>query len=128
MIKVTMQDILDYRNTVNTFSNQPLPLKGAYKLNKIKHETDETFEFYQNKFKEIIEKYAKRDEKDELVFSPDGEQIMIKDELIEECNEALNDLMSIDVEINNQNLVLEDLGENITCTPEQLDKIMKFFS
>ena len=61
-----------------------------------------------------------------MVFSEDGDQIMIKDDMIDECNKALLDLQELEVEIENYNLTIEDLGDNIECTPDQLDALMPF--
>jgi hypothetical protein len=36
MVKVTMDQIIAFRNNGDFFADTTLPLKGAYKLNKIK--------------------------------------------------------------------------------------------
>jgi len=36
MVNVTMDQIIAFRNNGDFFSNTTLPLKGAYKINKIK--------------------------------------------------------------------------------------------
>ena len=61
-----------------------------------------------------------------MVFSEDGNQIMIQDDKLVECNKALEDLQSLEVEIDTFNLTIEDLGEGIECTPDQLDALMPF--
>ena len=126
MIKVTMDQIIAFRNNGDFFSNTTLPLKGAYKLNKIKKAVEKEGEFYTEKFQEIVEKYAKHDDDGQLVFSEDGSQIMIKDGMVDECNQALEDLQSLEVEIENYGLSLEDLGEDLECTPEELEALMPF--
>lgn len=126
MIKVTMDQIIAFRNNGDFFSDVTLPLKGAYKLNKIKKAVEKEGEFYTEKFQEIVEKYAKHDENGELVFSEDGNQIMIKDGMVQECNQALEDLQNLEVEIENYGLTLDDLGEDVECTPDELDALMPF--
>lgn len=125
MIKITMEQLIDFRNGGDFFSTVNLPLKGAYKINKITQSIEKEAEFYAEKFQEIIDTYAKKDENGNLVFSDDGSQIMIQDNKIEECNAALEDLQSLEVEIDNYNLSVEDLGD-IECTPEELKIIMPF--
>ena len=51
---------------------------------------------------------------------------MIQDDKLVECNKALEDLQSLEVEIDTFNLTIEDLGEGIECTPDQLDALMPF--
>jgi Skp family chaperone for outer membrane proteins len=126
MANVTMDQIIAFRNNGDFFSNSTLPLKGAYKLNKIKKAVEKEGEFYTEKFQEIVNTYAKKDENDQLVFSEDGNQIMIKDGMVEECNKALEDLQSLEVQIENYGLTLDDLGEDVECTPDELDALMPF--
>jgi hypothetical protein len=126
MIKVTMDQIIAFRNNGDFFSNTTLPLKGAYKLNKIKKAVEKEGEFYTEKFQEIVEKYAKHDDDGQLVFSEDGSQIMIKDGMVDECNQALEDLQSLEIEVENYGLTIEDLGEDLECTPEELEALMPF--
>lgn len=126
MANVTMTQVLEFRRGVGSFLNQKLPLPVAYKLNKINTAAGKETEFYQEKFQEIIQKYGKKDDDGNLVFSEDGEQIMIEDGKIPECNEALDELMSLEVKINTYGLKIENFGDNLECTPEELEALMPF--
>ena len=126
MVKVTMDQIIAFSNNGDFFSSTTLPLKGAYKLNKIKKAVEKEGEFYREKFQEIVDTYAQKDEKNNPVFSYDGSQILIKEDMIDECNQALEDLQELEIEIETYGLSLEDLGENIECTPEELEALMPF--
>lgn len=126
MISVTMDQIIDFRNSGDFFDGTNLPLKAAYKLNKIRKAVEKEGEFYSEKFQEILNNYAKKDEKGELVFSEDGDQIMIKDDMIDECNKALTDLQNLEVQIENYGLSIDDFGEDLECTPDQLSALMPF--
>ena len=121
-----MDQIIAFRNNGEFFAGTSLPLKGAYKINKIKKAVEKEGEFYTEKFQEIVDTYAKKDDDGNLVYSEDGSQIMIKDGMVEECNKALADLQELEVEIENYNLTLDDLGENLECTPEELEALMPF--
>ena len=126
MISVTMDQIIDFRNSGDFFDGTNLPLKAAYKLNKIRKAVEKEGEFYSEKFQEILNDYAKKDENGELVFSEDGDQIMIKDDMIDECNKALTDLQNLEVQIENYGLSIDDFGEDLECTPDQLSALMPF--
>ena len=128
MVKITMEQIIDFRNSGDSFRSAELPLKGAYKLNKIRKNVEKEADFYSDKFQEIVDTYAKKDEEGNVVFSEDGNQIMIIEDKIEECNEKLLDLQNLEVEIENYDLKLEDLGENLSCSPDELEALMPFFS
>ena len=126
MVNVTMDQIIAFRNNGDFFAGTSLPLKGAYKINKIKKAVEKESEFYQEKFQEIVDQYAQKDENGEVVLSEDKSQIMIKEGLVEECNKALNDLQELEVEIDNYGLTLDDLGDDVECTPEELEALMPF--
>lgn len=128
MVNVTMDQIIAFRNAGDIFGDYKLPLKVAYKLNKLKKAIEVEGEFYSNKFQEIVDIYAKKDDNGQIVFSDDGNQIMIQDGKIEECNQALEDLQTLTVEIDNCNLTIDDFGEDIECTPEDLEALMPFLN
>lgn len=126
MVTVTMDQLINFRNNGDFFSNTTLPLKGAYKLNKIKKAVEKESEFYQEKFQEIVDKYAQKDENGNVIFSEDKSQIMIKDGMVDECNQALDDLQSLEVGVETYGLTLEDLGDDVECTPDELEALMPF--
>ena len=128
MISVTMDNIIAFRNAGDIFGNVNLPLKVAYKLNKLKTSITNESEFYSNKFQEIVDKFAKKDDNGNIVFSDDGEQIMIAEGKIDECNKELEDLQKLTVEIDNQNLTIDDFGDGVECTPEELEVLMPFLN
>lgn len=128
MVIITMEQVIDFRNNENFFTEANLPLKGAYKINKIRKAIEKEADFYSTKFQEIIDTYAKKDENGNIVFSENGEQIIIQEDKISECNETLEELQRLEVEIDNYNLTIDDLGENLECTPDELDALMPFFS
>lgn len=121
-----MDQLIAFRNNGDFFAGTTLPLKGAYKLNKIKKAVEKENEFYVEKFQEIVNKYAKTDDNGNLVYSDDGNQIMIKDGMVDECNKALEDLQNLEVQIENYGLTLEDLGDDVECTPDELEALMPF--
>ena len=126
MVKVTMNQVIDFRENAGFFSTVNLPLKGAYKLNKVRKAVEQEGEYYAEKFNEILHTYAQKDDDGNFVYSEDGDRIMIIDGKVEECNDALIELQDLEVEIENYGLCLEDLGENLECTPDQLEALMPF--
>lgn len=128
MVTVTMDQIIDFRDNGGFLSDTNLPLKVAYKLNKIRKAVEKESEFYADKFQEIVHTYAKIDENGEIIFSEDGSQILIKDGMVEECNKALTELQGLEVQIENYNLSIDDFGEDLQCTPDQLNALMPFMN
>ena len=128
MITVTMQQALDFRKAYLSFNEIKLPLKAAYKLTKIKQGVEKETEYYAQKFQEIVETYAKKDENGNLLYNEDCTQILIKDGMVLECNEKLEELHQLEVGIENYNLTIDDLGDDVQVTTEDLDALMPFFS
>lgn len=128
MVTVTMDQIIDFRDNGGFFADTNLPLKVAYKLNKIRKAVEKESEFYADKFQEIVHTYAKIDENGEIIFSEDGSQILIRDGMVDECNKALTELQGLEVQIENYNLSIDDFGEDLQCTPDQLNALMPFMN
>ena len=128
MVTVTMDQIMDFRNAGDIFAGTKLPLKSAYKLNKLKKAIDENGEFYAEKLQEIINTYAKKNEDGSYETDKDGDRILIQEDKVDECEAALVELSKLTVEIDNQNLTIDDFGDNIECDPAQLEALMPFLS
>ena len=124
MKTITMEQLMDFRNEEAFLNNVTLPLKASYKINKIKQSIAKELDFYGEKFQEIVDTYAQKDSDGNYKFSEDGSQILIQDGMVEACNAALEDLQNLEVKIDNLNLTIEDLGDDIKCTPEQLEALM----
>lgn len=125
---VKMQEIVDFREVVQKFRDQVLPLQGAYKLMKISNSLDKDMEFYSKKFQEIIETYGQKNEDGTYKFTDDNSQILIVEGKVGECNQAIDDLLNVEVTIDNLNLTIDNLGKDIKCTPEELEGLMPFFN
>lgn len=129
-MKVTIEQILDFNGSVENFLEKPLNIKTAYKLAMIKRQTDEQTDFYQTSFFKILNEYGKKDENGELQRVQEGVNegnVLIQEDKLEECNNALSDLMGLEVEINNYNLKLEDFGD-MEVSADDLTTIIPFLS
>ncbi len=128
MIEITMEQLVDFRNAGDFFEGTVIPLKGAYKINKIKKQVEEEFGYYSEKFQAIIDQFAKKDEDGNPKFNDSGDQILIQEDKIDECNDALEELQNLTVKIDNYELKLEDFGEDVKISPEKLEPLMPFLS
>lgn len=127
-MKVTIEQILDFNGSVDEFLEKPLNIKTAYKLAMIKRQTDEQTDFYQTSFFKILNEYGKKDENGELQRVQEGVNegnVLIQEDKLVECNNALSDLMGLEVEINNYNLKLGDFGD-MEVSADDLATIIPF--
>lgn len=125
---VKISEIIDLREIADELRGKTLPLPGAYKLTKIINNLEKDFNFYSEKFQEIVATYAQKNEDGSYKFSEDGEQILIQTDKIDECNQKLEELLDLEVTLDNLDFSIENLGENFECTPNDLEKLMPFLN
>ena len=53
-VKVTMEELIAFRNNGDFFSGHQLPLKGAYKLSKIRKQLRKKVSFIQRSSKKLL--------------------------------------------------------------------------
>ena len=110
-MKVTINDVIALREIYPKFKDRYLPIKASYKLAKIFKAVDENYEFYTEKLNEIVNEYAQRDENGNIVQTEGGTGIKVQQNKIEECNEKLNELSELEVDLPDMKLSIDDFGE-----------------
>ena len=124
-MKLKMRQIIEFQNFYNNIKNTKLPLKTAYKLSKLLLQIDEELSFYQQKFAEIVNDFGKRDENGELRYSSDKTSIEIVEEHREECQQKIEELQSLEVNINEIQFTIEEL-EGLNLTISEMGCLMPF--
>ena len=124
-MKLKMQQIIEFQKFYNNVKNIKLPLKTAYKLNKLFIQANEELSFYQQKFAEIINNFGKRDENGELVYSSDKTSIEIEEARRDECLQKIEELQNLEVDINGIDFTIEEL-EGLNLTISEVECLMPF--
>ena len=124
-MKLKMQQIIEFQKFYNNVKNIKLPLKTAYKLNKLFIQANEELSFYQQKFAEIINNFGKRDENGELVYSSDKTSIEIEETRRDECFQKIEELQNLEVDINGIDFTIEEL-EGFNLTISEVECLMPF--
>ncbi len=119
-----LNKLLQIRKVLSEHANEPIPTLLAYKILKFMKATDTEGAFYDQKLKEIIEKYGAKDEQGNAVYS-DG-KVSIANESIVECQQAMDELGSTEVEIPNITFSIQELTPIIFTVAElfSLDEII----
>lgn len=126
-ITLKAQNVMDFFTLREKLGAMKMPLKGAYKINKIVKEVNEFAEVFQGRFNEIVEKYAVKKENGEYEYIDEEQtQVRIQPDKLVECNDEITKLLTEQVEIDNQNLKIDDLGEDFECTPAEFEVISNF--
>lgn len=125
--KITIDTAIDLEANEEAFSSQTMPLKGAYKLNKIFHEIADLTDASKQQFNNLIIEYSEKDEEGNPVVLED-DSIKIQPDKIDECNEKISNLMNEEIEIDNYDLDIEQLGDNFNLSLEQMDKLSRILN
>ena len=124
-MKLTMTEGLQFVELYNKVKDTSLPIKVAFTLNKIYKEMENDINFYNEKLGEIIQKYGQKDDSGNPVFSSDGTMIEIVPELREECLEKQKEINSLEIEVPDYSINIDDL-EKINLTVSELNLLMPF--
>lgn len=117
-----MYEVLELQSLYNSISNTKMPLKTTYKFTRLMRLAEKEIEFYQTKFREIIEEYGVK-ENGELKLSEDGLSVLLIPGKEEECNQKVIELRSLEVPIEGITFTIEEL-EGIDVSIQELNCIM----
>ena len=121
---MTLNKIMNAWNALERLMQQSNSYKMAYSLTKIKKELESNVDFYRDKERELIETYAERDEKGEVVISDKGE-FRVADTNISEFVSKHNELNSVEVDI--EPYKIDDCPQTISGADlEALEGIIEF--
>lgn len=120
---LTMNQGLDIQGLMLRLKNEKIPLKTAYKFNKLLNVLEKELSFYQEKINEIISNYSQKDEDGNPILSEDKTSVQIVKDKIEECQKKMEELSNIEFEINDISFTLDEL-ENIDLTVLEVRSLM----
>lgn len=124
-MQIKMQDILGYTAFYEAVKDQKMPTKTAYKLAKIAKEVEGEISFYQEKLRKIVLEHGLLDEQGNPVPTEDGMGIKLREGHEQACNDAMEELQSIEVVIGNYALTLEEL-DSLEISLTEMGYIMPF--
>lgn len=117
-----LQTIETLHSSLTQLKSQEMPLRLSYKFSKLLSKIEKDSEFFTEKTREVILKYAEKDENGDLVQTEDG-NIRIQTDKIEEANKAMMELNDIEVEDINITFTLDEL-ESLSIAPEVLQPLL----
>lgn len=96
-----------------------LPFKVAFSLAKDIREIDEALTVYENKRKELINKYGKKDDNGELIIKDDNVELTDRFAFANE----FNSLVMEDVDLDIKKINVDDLESVDNMTPSDINNI-----
>lgn len=100
-----------------------LPFKTALSIAKDIKEIDEVLQVYENKRRELINKYGKKDDNGELIIKNDNIELTDRTAFISEFN-ALT-MENVDIEV--KKIAIDDLENVKNMTPNDINNISFLF-
>jgi len=118
-LKIKLGEINIILDNLNKLIDKEINIKTSYKLSKLlKHLVNEYNVFDENRIK-LINKYAEKDENNEVRINKENNSIIITDNNKDKFNKEINELVNIEIEIFIEKIRLDDLGE-IMVSPRDL--------
>lgn len=124
----TFKDIVGFSNNTQKIFSEKLPLTCAYKFSKIQRSMKDEIEFYQKKYFEIVEEYGRKDENGNLMYSDDGQVVLMERDKIQEAQEKIDELnnMEVNLDIEQYLLELKDFDETKKMSMEEINLLLPF--
>lgn len=120
-MKISNIEIL--KPTLLILSQKDLPFRLSYKVSKFLDKVEKDSQFYTEKLRNIVQKYALRDENGEIIV--EGDNIKIAPSSIAAAEKELADLNDIDIEDPNIFFTLDEF-EGLEIKPSELTGLLPF--
>lgn len=122
-MKITNRRIVNDSNFLASLMHRQFPVKVSYAISKNISKLESDLKIYNSEREKIINKYCKKDEKENLVID-ENNNYSIEEEYIDICNKELNELLDIEVDIDIHKFKLDDLLQcNFEVSPADLSLI-----
>ena len=105
------------------FQEREMPIKLSYKFSKLFSLIETDYEFFYTQIKKIIEKYAEKDEKGNIIQN--SENIPIKKDCFDLADRALQELYNTEVSLPKIVFTLDEL-ESLNIKPFELKVLLPF--
>lgn len=126
-MKILLTECLAFQDLYNKTKAKVIPIKLAYAFMKINEQNQNNCKFYQDEFNKILNLYCEKTEDGKLKMSDDNSSYMIIKDKIPECEKAINELNSTEVNFNRIKLPATTLDqlEQVGLTLSELEVIFK---
>ena len=121
-----MIDALNFLEAYASIKNKPLKINIIYKLSKCLEECEKERDFYQQQLANILNKYAKKDENGNFIYTNEKTGILINESQQQVCEKELSELLTLDININEKYFIkITDIAD-LELDIETFNKIKPF--
>ena len=125
-MKINFNNALAFRTFYSKIKDQRFSLRTGYRLNCIAKALEPHISFYQENITNIINEFAEKDENGKIIPDENG-NFKIPTEYIQTCNERINELLELEINIDVKQLSIDEL-ENIEIGMDDLAGISPFIT
>ena len=122
---ITLSKLIHFSKFYNEVKAAKIPVKTAYKLNKLATAIDEQNKFYGEQLNLIFGDCADRGEDGNYIPTNDSVGVKILDDKQQEFIDRINELLLLEVELPDITFDIEEFG-NIELTMESFNLITPF--
>lgn len=122
-----LSKVVEFHRNYSALKEKVMPVLVAYKLNQIEIVCEKNNSFFEEKTREIIEKYGEKDSAGNFVFTEDKQSIKVKPDYILDCEKEMRELSEIDVDIPDIKININDLSD-VKMTVAEMGILMPFIS
>lgn len=120
-----LSKVVEFHNLYSTLKEKEMPVLVAYKLNQIEDVCEKNNKFFEEKTRDIINKYAEKDSDGKPLFTEDQKSVRIQQDFIDTCVKELQELSEIDVDVPDIKIDINDLND-IKITVAEMSALMPF--
>ena len=120
-----LSKVVEFHNLYSTLKEKEMPVLVAYKLNQIEDVCEKNNKFFEEKTRNIINKYAEKDSDGKPLFTEDQKSVRIQRDFIDTCVKELQELSEIDVDVPDIKIDINDLND-IKITVAEMGALMPF--
>ena len=124
-MKTQLQTILNFPQFYSLTSATKIPIKTAYKLSRLADAIEKEVNFYRTKFREILDEYCLLDDNGNYATTDDGTGYKIQPGKEAECNQAMEDLHALEIELPDITFSIDDF-DGMELRIQDLNGIMPF--
>lgn len=122
-MKLNMNQGIELQGLLLRLKDEKIPIRTAYKFNKLIPILEEELKFYNTEFAKIINQYAQKDKNGNPILSEDKTSIQIIKDKIDECQQKMEELSSIEFEVKGVSFKIDEL-KNINLTILEMRSLM----
>lgn len=121
-----MIDALNFLEAYSSIKNKPLKINIIYKLSKCFEACEKERDFYKQQLANILNKYAKKDENGNFIYTDEKTGILINETQQEVWEKELSELLTLDININEKYFIkITDIAD-LELDIETFNKIKPF--